>query len=127
MKIEVPHSDRSQEYIDKTFAMYSYAGKLPNSIIIKETIVFHMYPKEDTICNGEEDLYGYEDAYNCDVKVYDVTNRVYYDTDWTDAIDVEVPCKVKVFKDLSTMIVVRRGAEIMNGHAMSVYEIGKYD
>lgn len=125
MKIEVPHGKESEKYIKDTFAMYTYSDeRVPNHI--NGLCIIHMYPKEDTMINGSDELTGYTDAYSCDVRIYDVKNRICYNADYTDAIDIDVPCKVKVFKDLSTMIEIRGGVDIVNGHAMSIYKRGDF-
>lgn len=119
MKIEVPHSADSERFIKKTFKGYKYEKELPDSI--DGRCIIHMYAKEDTMINGKNNLTGFIDAYNCDVKIYDVRKQTYYESNYTDGITIDVPCSVKIFKDLSTMIVVDGGINLINGHSITVY------
>lgn len=123
MKIEVPHSKDSEDYIKRVFSSYKEVSEAICKP--KGRCVIHMYPFEDTMIDGQDDLHGYIDAYLCELRVYDVVENTVYKYVCSDAIHSEVGCSVKVFKDLSTMLTFDRPISIGYGSATFVYSIIK--
>jgi hypothetical protein len=107
MKIEVPITKFSEEYIIATLGQYKEISELEP---ISGRCIIHMYPKHDTVKDDNgDDLRGYLDAMNCDLHIYDVNKMTVYKTEYHDAIslyDTNLSIMVKVFKDLSTMIIL---------------------
>ena len=119
MKIEVNHHPDSEEYIKKVFSMYTETDKAPD--YIKGKCIIHMYPVLDTIVNGiYNDLEGFVDAYNCEVHIYNCTNKIVYKTKHHDQIDIKADCRVRIFKDISTMVIFDGGVRISYGQSIQV-------
>lgn len=117
MKLEVPHSNESLWFISEIVKNYKQVYVLPKTI--KSTCVVHMYPYKDTIleCGATE---GYINAYNCILHIYDVDNKTVFKTIWHDEIDISVPCRIRIFKDLSTMIIINVPVEFVFGRSFSI-------
>jgi len=106
MKIEVPISKESEQYITETFAQYEQVDE-PIRYIDKKCVL-HLYPKEDTMIDGKDNLTGYMDSMICELYVFDVGERKAYHCKFCDAVNVRgvLTQQTKIFKDLSTMIVI---------------------
>lgn len=103
MKLEIPNSEESEKYIEEVFGRYTEIEDAP--LEIHGRCVIHIYPTEDTQKdNGELD--GFCDAYNCRLDIYDVINKTVYKTYSHDEVNIRIPSRVRIFKDLSTMIIV---------------------
>lgn len=89
---------------------------------IKGRCIIHIYPKKDTY---EEDgeLYGYYDALLCEMHIYDCNNEIVYKTKYHDSIYLDVPIGTRIFKDLSTMLVIDGGIILSYGTGLSVYRL----
>jgi hypothetical protein len=104
MKTEVDITQHGMDYIRKTLSQYLETNKIPESNIGRTII--HMYPVEDTYTKDGE-LNGYMDAIFCNYHIYNINDMTVFKTQRLhDALHLKVPCEVKVFKDLSTMIVI---------------------
>lgn len=112
IKNEVELHQDSIDYVKEVFSRYEEVDSLNK--IIHDPIV-HMYPVEDTYdTNGNLD--GYIDAVFFRVNIYDTTNMtVYKGIRLHDAIMPFEKLRInqiKIFKDLSTMIVLRGDYQI---------------
>jgi hypothetical protein len=127
IKNEVKLHQNSIDYAKKTFGMYQLTDELDSSI--KDPIL-HMYPVEDTY-DEEGDLIGYSDALFFRIDVYNTQNMtVYKGNKLHDGIlpfrDINVS-QLKIFKDLSTMVVLKGDYVISVSHqAVDIYEAKVY-
>jgi len=124
MKIEIQTSQISEQYIKDTFSQYTEVYQMPK--LIKGRCIFHMYPYQDTT-NEDGSLVGYNDAMLFNLHIYDIENMNVWKTSNKDSLDIDVPCKIRIFKDLSTMVVIDGGVELHSFQAFEVCKIGKYD
>ena len=124
MKIEIPISKISEQYIKDTFNKYTKIDTMPKRVTGR--CIFHMYPYQDTT-NEDGSLQGYQDAMLFNLHIYDTGNMTVWETSCKDALDIDIPCNVRVFKDLSTMVVIDGGVELHSFQAFEVCRIGKYD
>lgn len=124
MKIEIPITQQSEEFIRKTFKGYKEIEKIPD--VINGRCIIHMYPYRDTV---EEDgsLSGYIDAMFCELHIYDCNNSTVFKTKHIDALIINTISSIKIFKDLSTMVVIDGGVELHSSQAFEVCPIGYYD
>lgn len=120
MKIEIAHSKDSEDYIKEALLCYTEISDKIESV--KGRALIHMYPYEDTMINGANNLNGFIDAYLCEVHVYDVVNKTVYKYKYSDEINFDVKCSTRIFKDLSTMIIIDEPIDIMYGSAIFVYK-----
>ena len=119
MKIEVPLNEESKKIIEETFSQYKEAVKLPK-VLYGRTII-HMYPKEDTIKNDGE-LTGFKDSLLFNFNIYNTaTEKVYKRMGLFDEFVIEVPCKIRSFKDLSTMIVIDKKISIGGSQSILIF------
>lgn len=104
--IEVDITDKSDALIAETFGRYRESGALPARF--DGLVVVHLYPLADTR-EPDGSLAGYYDALFLRVVVYDTVAMTRHTIDNRDSLDF-VPGvhikQVRVFKDLSTMIVI---------------------
>lgn len=107
IKNEIEIHDKSVEYLKDIFSRYKEIYELNKNI---NNPIIHMYPVEDTH-DEDGDLNGYIDALFFKLHIYDPENgTVYKGNRYHDGI---LPFKelnisqIKIFKDLSTMIVLR--------------------
>ncbi len=121
VKIELPIHNESVEYLELlALDDYEQINELPENI--EGRCVIHMYPYEDTN-NGTEGGNGFIDAFNCELHIYDEENKTVFKTKRHDQIDVKVPCKVRVFKDLSTMLIIDTPVRLFNGQSFEVCKL----
>lgn len=119
MKIEIPLSEHSKRIIKETFSKYEESTKIPK-VLYGRTII-HMYPLEDTIDYTGESI-GYEDALLFHFNIYDTTNqRVYKRIGMFDEFVIEVPCRIRSFKDLSTMIIIDKNISIGGSQSILIF------
>lgn len=119
MKIEALHHSDSEKIIKETFSMYKETEKIPE--YIKGGCVIHIYPKSDTIVNGiDKDLEGYIDAYNCELHIYDCKNKTVYKSKLHDEVMADAKCKIRIFKDLSTMVIFDEPVKFISGQSLWV-------
>ena len=104
MKIEVQLSAKSQEHIDFLIKAYKEVYECPKQINGRTLI--HIYPKSDTINDNDGHSSGFYDAINCEVHIYNTDNMTVFKTKHHDQIELEVPCRTRIFKDLSTMLLI---------------------
>jgi len=104
MKIEIPISHQSQKQINYLTKNYTETKEVPEKINGRTLI--HIYPKEDTIEDGTDDSRGFVDALNCEIHIYNTDNMTVFKTKRHDQIEMRVPCNVRIFKDLSTMLII---------------------
>lgn len=104
MKIEIPISLESQKYVDYLTKTYTETDEVPKRINGRTLI--HIYPKEDTIEDGSDDSHGFVDAFNCEIHIYNTENMTVFKTKRHDQVEMSVPCNVRIFKDLSTMLII---------------------
>lgn len=119
MKIEVPLNKESKELIMETFSNYKESAKLPK-VLYGRTII-HMYPKEDTIKDDGE-VIGFHDSLFFNFNIYNTTTeKVYKRSGLYDEFVIEVPCRIRTFKDLSTMIIIDQNISIGGSQSILVY------
>lgn len=122
IKNEVELHQNSVDYMKEVFSMYTEVYDLSKGL---KNPIIHIYPVEDTYDQHGE-LNGYIDALFFRVNVYDTQNMtVYKGTKLHDGI---LPFKdlcisqLKIFKDLSTMIVLHGNYTISVNHtAVDIY------
>jgi len=111
-KQEIKLHEDSYEYIKNTFGQYTQVDKVDNPLKLDKCIL-HLYPIEDTI-EGNDNLKGYHDSLLFKLVIYDPINLYKYKAYTNhDAIHLQcLDCKIKYFKDLSTMIVIEEPVKI---------------
>ena len=124
MKIEIPISKVSEQYIKDTLSRYIEIEDMPKQITGR--CIFHMYPYQDTT-DENGGLVGYQDAILFNLHIYDIDNMTVWKTSNKDSLDIDVPCKTRIFKDLSTMVVIDGGVKLHSFQAFEVCRIGKYN
>lgn len=119
MNTEIPLNEKSKKIIEETFSSYKEATKIPN--ILYGRTVIHMYPQKDTIENDGE-LIGFEDSLLFNFNIYDTANRkVYKRIGLFDEFVIEVPCRIRSFKDLSTMIIIDKNISIGGSQSILIF------
>lgn len=119
IKNEVNLHDKSIEYIKEALGQYSEVEHMS----IVENPIIHLYPKKDTYTEDGE-LAGYIDSLFFEAHIYNTKNMtVWKSSDLHDGIipfeDLNVS-QIKVFKDLSTMIVLRGRYRVSRNTAISI-------
>lgn len=107
----------SIEYLD-IIKTYEYKQIEEEINKVKGTCIIHMIPKMDTyLSDDESDLIGYCDAMMCEIRVFDVDNKIYYkDESLYDNIRIDnINVETRIYKDLSTMYIFTKPTEIMYG------------
>jgi len=123
MEIKELRVQIEQESVDYLKTVFDDYIEVYNPIEeIQGRCIIHIYPKHDTY-NIEGELNGYIDAILCDMHIYDLNNKVVYKTRYHDSILLNVPCETRIFKDLSTMLIIDGGVEIVYGTGLSVYKL----
>jgi len=103
IKQEIEITQQSEDYIKEVLSWYTETTKQPKPF--KGRTIIHIYPKEDTIePNGN--LKGFIDTFMSNVHIYNTVDKTVYKINNKDNVEVNVPCQVKIFKDLSTIIVI---------------------
>lgn len=119
-ELKVPIEKESVEYLQKVFKDYKEVNKPIEEI--KGRCIIHIYPKRDTYEeNGE--LSGFCDALLCEMHVYDCKNKLVYKTQNHDSVYLGVPSETRIFKDLSTMLVIDGGVQLLYCTGLSVYRL----
>jgi hypothetical protein len=119
MNLEITLNEKSKKIIEETFSSYKEATKIPK--VLYGRTVIHMYPKKDTIENNGE-LTGFEDSLLFNFNIYDTVNKkVYKRMGLFDEFVVEVPCRIRSFKDLSTMIVIDKKISIGGSQSILIF------
>lgn len=123
VKTEIEIHKNSIDYVKRTFEQYEVVDKL-NKILVDPII--HMYPKEDTF-DSEGNLNGYTDALFFEADIYDVERMVVckgkrlHDGILAFGSNISFS-QLKIFKDLSTMIVLNGSYTIGVSHqAIDIY------
>jgi len=104
MKIEVPLALKSHDHIRNLAKIYTETNEPPK--IINGRTLIHIYPKSDTIEDYSDDSHGFVDALNCEIHIYNTDNMTVFKTERHDQVEMRVPCNVRIFKDLSTMLII---------------------
>lgn len=105
MFLEVKHSQNSLDILKKITEDFSQTN-IPLREV-KGICIVHMQPLQDTVSDNWN-IYGFIDSYNCEIKIFDYKKKLFYVSQTLhDEIDIQVPCKLRVFKDLSTMLIIR--------------------
>jgi len=125
MKIEVPISEDSQEYARKVLSQYEEVTEPIKEI--ESRCVLHLYPNHDTMIDEIDEITGYIDALFCELHVYDVQNRKVYKHKYCDGVITNgvLNQSTRIFKDLSTMIIIEEPVKISYYTAVEV-ESPKY-
>ena len=98
---------KSMDLMAKIYGQYTESDEaIPR--FFPKGVVLHLHPDEDTLDENDQ-LNGYEDSVLCTLKVYDQATKVVYSVKNRDCItlDPTVHSFIRIFKDLSTMVVVR--------------------
>lgn len=109
-------TQKAKEYVDEVFSHHEETDRLP--AVLEGRTVFHLYPVADTM-HGDE-LEGYRDALFFDVHVYMCDDEKKYVIECRDEIGFQVPCRVRIFKDASTMITVDGAITMDTFQAMTI-------
>ena len=119
-ELRVLIEQESVDYLKEVFKEYKEVDKPLYEI--KGRCIIHIYPKKDTY---EEDgeLYGYCDALLCEMHIYDCNNELVYKTQNHDSVYLDVPSGTRIFKDLSTMLIIDGGITISYGTGLSIYRL----
>ena len=119
-ELKVQIEQESVDYLQEVFKEYKEVDKPLYEI--KRRCIIHIYPKKDTY---EEDgeLYGYCDALLCDIHIYDCDNKLFYKTQNHDSVYLDVPSGTRIFKDLSTMLIIDGGVTLSYGTGLSIYRL----
>ena len=115
--------EKSIEYIDEVFSQYKEV-EYDTSKVITNPIV-HIYPIEDTYDeNGE--LHGFIDALLVNMDIYDTKNKTFMKIKYRDELlmnETDRPTGIRIFKDGSTMIIMRGKYQFGSGQSVSVYKV----
>jgi hypothetical protein len=122
IKNEIELHQKSVEYIKETLGQYTEVDSLDTV----ENPIIHIYPIKDTY-DKDGELDGYIDALFFEAHIYDTKNmKVCKSKKLHDGImpfaDLFIP-QIKVFKDLSTMIVLHGKYNIGRYTAMSIGKV----
>ncbi len=118
MRIEVIHTDHAENYLKDVFDGYVEVDEFPTEL--NGRTIIHIYPKEDTF-DTDGSLTGFQDAYNCEIHIYNVESKTVYKTKRLhDQIELDVPCRIRSFKDLSTMIIIDAPIKLYNFQSLEV-------
>ena len=119
MKIEVPLNEESKKMIEETFSQYKEAIKFPK--VLNGRTIIHMYPTKDTIEDDGEAI-GFHDSLLFNFNIYNTTTeKVYKRMGLFDEFVIEVPCRIRSFKDLSTMIIIDEKISIGGSQSVHIY------
>lgn len=116
IKNEIELHQNSVDYVKETFSRYIEVYDLSKRI---KNPIIHIYPVEDTF-DKDGSLNGYTDALFFKIHVYDTENMTVYKGEKLH--DGILPFKninvsqIKIFKDLSTMLVLRGNYHIFVNH-----------
>ena len=116
-ELKVQIEQESVDYLQEVFKEYKEVDKPLHEI--KRRSIIHIYPKKDTY--GE--LYGYCDALLCEMHIYDCEKQLVYKTNNHDSVYLDVPSGTRIFKDLSTMLIIDGGITISYGTGLSIYRL----
>jgi hypothetical protein len=124
MKIEIPIAKESEAYMQRVLSQYKEVNQMPSRITGRTVI--HMYPQRDTRrIDDEGKLDGFIDAYLCELHIYDIENQtVFKSRGWNDEVDLtNVPSRIRIFKDLSTMITIDTPVRLLNCQSFIVSKL----
>ncbi|MBA2176875.1 hypothetical protein H0266_18505 [Halobacillus locisalis] len=110
---------RSEEYLKDVFSAYSDGGELPLFHTLSGRTIIHLYPVADTVDEHGE-LIGLVDALFFEVNIYNVETMTFWSTTSKDEIDLGIPCKARIFKDGSTVLIINRDIKIMDTQSLTV-------
>lgn len=122
IKNEINLHEKSIDYIKESLGQYS---EVDNMSIVENPII-HLYPKKDTYTEDGE-LTGFIDSLFFEAHIYNTKNMtVWKSCKLHDGIipfdDINVS-QIKVFKDLSTMIVLRGKYNVSPNTAISIGKV----
>ncbi len=112
----------SEKYIKDTFSRYTEIDnpQLSDRIDLTHGAIIHMYPVGDTT-NKHGEKIGYCDSIFFKIKIYDTHARtVITSKDRFDAIEITQSSDIRIFKDGSTLITLRRPIKISLTQAILV-------
>lgn len=116
----IPIHTESQDYIKQALDQYEEVKSMDE---IEDPII-HMYAKEDTRDVATGDLNGFTDSLFCEYHYYDTKNLKVYRSGKHDAMffgDGVQLSNVKLFKDGSTLIHLRKGKySLLKGTAVHI-------
>ena len=121
MIFDVPLYKESEKLIAETFSEYKEGKELPKTL--HGRTVIHMYPVKDTYDeNGQ--LNGFIDSLFFRFDIYNIpTKKVYRKNGLYDEFVIDVPTRVRAFKDLSTMIVIEKSVRIEGFQSILIYPV----
>ncbi|PHA03034.1 hypothetical protein COE51_01440 [Bacillus pseudomycoides] len=107
VKNEVELHENSVEYLREVFTIYTEVDSLSRAV---KNPIIHIYPEEDTY-DEQGNLNGYIDSLFMTVCIYDTDKMTVYKSknlhDGIMPFGMLNVSKIRIFKDLSTMIVLR--------------------
>jgi len=99
---------KSVEYMDEVMEQYTESdGSAPRDY--PKGVILHMYPTKD-VYDKKGNLCGYQDGLLFRLRIFDQATKKVYTYENRDAITLDYTADymfVRVFKDMSTMVVIR--------------------
>lgn len=120
VKQEIDLHEDSLLDIEFLKANYTEASEMPKQI--EGRCIIHMYPISDTR-DGSKSLAGYHDSINCRYNIYDCDLCTVYKTNLKDRLSPKMPCRISIYKDLSTMVIIDGGCKFGGGQEMEVFPL----
>ena len=100
-------SDKSVEYAKEALSHYKLIDLNQFRLEYYGTIILHIYPTKDTLRDDSDYIDGYDDSLLFDLHIYDLESLTKQIVCGRDQIELRVPANARVFKDGSTMIVIK--------------------
>ena len=124
VKRQINLNQKSKHYL-RELENYEEVDTLP-SILYGKTI-FHIYPKRDTLNRGISR--GFEDAIESKVIIYnsDMIKHIKYQSKRLhDEVASNVNVRTRIFKDLSTMLIINEPIKVELGQSIKILGYEKY-
>lgn len=121
----IPITEESEAYIREVLSRYTAVeDECPRRF--DDRTLLHLYPTRDTH-NADGDLDGFQDALFFDVHIYDTDTKTRYTIADRDEIDLNVPCRIRYFKDGSTMLILDGPIELHPFQSMEITSDSRSD
>lgn len=120
MNLNVDLNYKSEEMIQEVYDRYDEEKEIPNEL--EGRTIIHLYPKEDTVDeNGEAS--GFIDSLFFNFNIFNIfTGKVYKRYGHYDELVLDVPCRIRAFKDLSTMVIIDSPIKISDTQSVTIYK-----
>lgn len=124
IKRQIHLNKKSRHYLNE-LEKYEEVDTLP-SVLYGRTI-FHIYPKRDTLNRGISR--GFEDAIESKVAIYNSQenkNTKYKSKRLHDEVASNAPVRIRIFKDLSTMLIIDVPIRVEFNQSINISEYESY-